>query len=45
MVDPMGTLRLKIQGLASQPAAGTAIAFSVINDYGGVTPFKGSVAP
>jgi P pilus assembly chaperone PapD len=45
MVDPLGTLRLKIPGLTTQPAAGTALAYSVINDYGGVSPFKGSVTP
>ncbi|HUA79544.1 MAG TPA: molecular chaperone [Dyella sp.] len=45
MVDPLGTLRLKIKGLATAPTTGTAITYAIVNDYGGVTTFKGSVAP
>ncbi|WP_233840801.1 fimbria/pilus periplasmic chaperone [Dyella sp. 2HG41-7] len=45
MIDPLGTLRLQIKGLASAPATGTAIAYTIVNDFGGVTAFKGSVAP
>jgi chaperone protein EcpD len=45
MVDPFGTLRLKIKGLATAPAAGTSIAYNCINDFGATVAFKGSVAP
>lgn len=45
MVDPSGTLRLKIKGLASAPAAGTPIAYDIVNDYGAATACKGVVAP
>jgi P pilus assembly chaperone PapD len=45
MVDPLGNLRLKIKGLTEAPAAGTAIAFNVINDFGATVSYKGSVTP
>ena len=46
MVDPFGTLRLAFkQGPAQAPAAGTAINYDIINDYGAVAVFKGTVAP
>jgi P pilus assembly chaperone PapD len=45
MVDPFGTLRLKVKQLASAPAAGTAVAYDIVNDYGATASFKGSVAP
>ena len=45
MVDPFGTLHLKIKGLATAPATGTSIAYSCINDFGATVSFKGSVAP
>jgi P pilus assembly chaperone PapD len=45
MVDPAGTLRLKIKGLASAPAAGTPISYDIVNDYGATTLLKGAVTP
>lgn len=45
MVAPLSTLRLSIKGLASAPPTGTAISYAIVNDFGGVTNFKGSVAP
>lgn len=45
MVDPLGSLRLKVKGLTTLPAAGTAIAYGIVNDYGATASFKGSVAP
>jgi P pilus assembly chaperone PapD len=46
MVDPFGTLRLAFkQAPAQAPAAGTAINYDIINDYGAVAVFKGTVAP
>lgn len=44
MVDPFGTLDLKIKNLASAPAAGTPVAYDIINDYGATASLKGSVA-
>jgi P pilus assembly chaperone PapD len=45
MVDPLGTLRLPIKGLTQAPAAGTAVAYDIVNDYGASAPFKGTIAP
>jgi chaperone protein EcpD len=45
MVDPLGTLRLKIKDLTSAPAAGTSVAYDIVNDYGATASFKGSVSP
>jgi chaperone protein EcpD len=45
MVDPLGNLRLKIRSLASQPAAGTPVAYNIVNDFGATVSYKGSVAP
>ena len=45
MVDPLGTLRLKIKGLTVLPATGTPIACDIVNDFGATASFKGSVAP
>ena len=45
MVDPLGTLRLKIKELTVQPAAGTPVAYDIVNDFGAVSSFKGSVTP
>jgi P pilus assembly chaperone PapD len=45
MADPFGTLRLKMQGLTTAPAAGTPIAYNCVNDFGATISFKGSVAP
>lgn len=44
MVDPLGTLRLKIKGLTAPVAAG-AVAYNIVNDFGAAASFKGSVAP
>jgi P pilus assembly chaperone PapD len=44
MVDPMGTLRLAVKGLTTSPAAGTAVAFDTINDYGASSSYKSSIA-
>jgi P pilus assembly chaperone PapD len=45
MVDPLGTLRLTVKGLTHAPAAGTAVAYDIINDFGATASFKGSIAP
>jgi chaperone protein EcpD len=45
MVDPLGTLRLKVKGLTTAPPAGSPVAYDIVNDYGATTPFKGSVSP
>lgn len=45
MVDPFGTLRLAVKELARVPASGTSLSYSVINDYGASTTYKGSIAP
>lgn len=45
MVDPLGTLRLKIKGLTAAPAAGSSVAYDCINDFGAGASFKGSVVP
>jgi len=45
MVDPLGTLRLPIKGLAQAPAAGTPVAYDIVNDYGASAPYKGTIAP
>jgi chaperone protein EcpD len=45
MVDPFGSLRLKVKDLASAPATGTPVAFEIVNDYGATASFKGSVSP
>jgi P pilus assembly chaperone PapD len=45
MVDPLSDLRLKVKGLTAAPAAGTPVAFNVINDFGATVSYKGSVAP
>lgn len=45
MVDPLGTLRLPIKGLSQAPAAGTPVAYDIVNDYGATAPFKGVIAP
>lgn len=44
MVEPMGSLKLPVAGLTQAPA-GTAIAFSTINDYGSASAYKGVIAP
>lgn len=45
MVDPLGTLRLKVKDLSTAPPAGSPVAYDIVNDYGATTPFKGSVSP
>lgn len=45
MVDPLGSLRLKIKGLTTAPAAGTSVAYDIVNDYGATASFKGSISP
>jgi P pilus assembly chaperone PapD len=45
MVDPLGTLRLKVKELTAAPAAGAPIAYNIVNDFGAASSFKGSVSP
>lgn len=45
MVDPFGTLRLQVKDLRQAPAAGTTIAYDIVNDFGAAASFKGSVTP
>lgn len=44
MVAPFGDLRLPLEGVAQTPAAGTAIVFATINDYGAADTHKGVIA-
>jgi P pilus assembly chaperone PapD len=41
----LGTLKLAVKTLTQAPAAGTSVSYSVINDYGASTAYKGSIAP
>lgn len=45
MVEPMAELRLRVSSLGAPPAAGAAVSYSAINDYGAPSPFSGTVAP
>lgn len=45
MIDPFGTLKLAVKALTQAPAAGVALSYSVINDYGAATTYSGSIAP
>ena len=45
MVDPDASLVLKVKGLAKAPAQGTRVSYQIINDYGALAAFKGTVAP
>ncbi|MCW8807826.1 MAG: fimbria/pilus periplasmic chaperone [Rhodanobacter sp.] len=45
MVDPLGALKLGVKGLKQAPGSGTSLSYSVINDYGASTAYKGSIAP
>lgn len=45
MVDPFGTLRLAVKALTHAPTPAAALSYSVINDYGASTTYKGSIAP
>ncbi len=42
MVDPLGTLHLKIKGLTALPAVGTSVAYDIVNDFGAAASFKGA---
>ncbi|WP_266183686.1 fimbrial biogenesis chaperone [Dyella humicola] len=44
MVDPQGSVRLAVKELSQAPAAGTVIAYDIINDFGATMSFKGAVA-
>lgn len=45
MVAPFGTLRLSVKDLAQAPAAGSAVTYTTINDFGAADSFKGLIAP
>jgi len=45
MVTPLSSLRLPVKNLARAPAAGTAIDYSAINDFGAATSYKGTISP
>ena len=46
MVDPFGTLRLAFKlTLPQAPAASTVVNYDILNDYGAVATFKGTVSP
>lgn len=45
MVAPLSDLRLELHGVTQKPAAGSAISFSAINDFGAADKYKGTVAP
>ncbi|HUB88960.1 MAG TPA: molecular chaperone [Dyella sp.] len=45
MVDPLASLRLKVKDLTTVPAAGTSVAYDIVNDYGATASFKGSLLP
>lgn len=45
MVAPLSTLRLKVKGLTASPAAGTPVAYDIVNDFGAAASFKSSVTP
>jgi len=45
MIAPFGDLHLTLKNLAQAPSAGTPVAFTSINDYGGTDAHKGTVAP
>ncbi|MGH8144977.1 MAG: fimbrial biogenesis chaperone [Rhodanobacteraceae bacterium] len=44
MVAPFSDLKLSVKGLSQPPAAGTAVTFSTINDYGTGDAHKGVIA-
>jgi len=44
MLAPGASLRLDLAQLAAAPAAGAAVAYSIINDYGGRTELQGQTA-
>ncbi len=45
MIAPMSDLRLHLHDAAYKPVAGDAVAYTIINDFGGSTSFKGVIAP
>lgn len=45
MVDPFGTLKLAVKALTQAPPSGTSLSYSVINDYGAASTYKGLIAP
>ena len=45
MVAPFGDLHLPLKSLAQAPSAGTAVVFTIIDDYGATDVHKGTVAP
>lgn len=45
MVAPLSDLRMPLHDAAQKPAAGSAIHFTAINDYGAAADFTGAVAP
>lgn len=45
MVAPFADLRLPLKGVAQPPAAGTAVSFTTIDDYGAADAHKSTVTP
>jgi len=45
MVGPMGNLRLPVSDLTRAPAGPAEVHFDIINDYGAMAAFKGSLMP
>ena len=43
MVGPRASLRLPVKDLARQPTAGTVVDYTVINDFGAATSYKGTI--
>jgi chaperone protein EcpD len=45
MVSPMSDLRLTLHDVTQKPAAGSAVSFTIINDFGAAATFNGTVTP
>ncbi len=45
MVAPLSSLHLPIKNLSHAPAAGAAVAYTAINDFGAAKSYRGTVAP
>lgn len=45
MVAPMSDLSLRVAGLANRPAAGSALQYDCLNDYGAPASFKSTLSP
>jgi len=45
MVAPLASLRLPVKDLRRAPAAGSAVDYTVINDFGAGASYKGTVTP